>query len=101
MNLSTITTKTGVTAILSIIGTAIGVYTGALPIGTGVESIITALLALFVRDGITAHTAATEELRRAAEKQAQEMQRSNDVKAASSRQYERIQRPDMSTASGA
>lgn len=101
MNFSTITTKTGVTAILSIIGTAIGVYTGALPIGTGVESIITALLALFVRDGITAQTAATEELRRAAEKQAQEMQRSNDVQVAKARRYERTGPRDVSTTVGA
>lgn len=71
MNFSTVTTKTGLTAIGTIIATAIGIYTGTLPLAAGIQTIATALLGLFLRDGITTQTENLRELSEAAERQAQ------------------------------
>lgn len=71
MNINTITTKTGFTAIGTIIATAIGIYTGTLPMAAGLQTIATALIGLFLRDGITTHTEKLRELSEAAERQAQ------------------------------
>ena len=61
MNRSTFTTKTGLTAIASIIGMGFGMYTGAVPIATGAQSIITGLLGLFLRDAVETNTVKTAE----------------------------------------
>lgn len=53
MNITTITSKTGLTALFSLLGTALGMYTGTVPIVVGAQTIITALLALFLRDAVT------------------------------------------------
>lgn len=61
MNRATFTTKTGITSMMTIFATGIGMYTGALPIAAGAQTIITGLLALFLRDGIETATQATED----------------------------------------
>lgn len=71
MNINTITTKTGLAAIGTIIATAIGIYTGTLPLAAGLQTIATALIGLFLRDGITTQT---EQLQRAAEAAAAQAQ---------------------------
>lgn len=71
MNINTITTKTGFTAIGTIIATAIGIYTGTLPMAAGLQTIAAALIGLFLRDGITTQT---EQLQRAAEAAAAQAQ---------------------------
>lgn len=71
MNFSTITTKTGITAIGTILATALGIYTGTLPLAAGLQTIVTALLGLFIRDGITTNAADVAKLREVAEAQAQ------------------------------
>lgn len=71
MNFSTVTTKTGLTAIGTIIATGIGIYTGTLPLAAGIQTIATALIGLFLRDGITTQT---EHLRQVAEDAQQQAQ---------------------------
>lgn len=71
MNFSTVTTKTGLTAIGTILATAIGIYTGTLPLAAGIQTIATALLGLFLRDGITTQTEQLRQVAEAAERQAQ------------------------------
>ena len=60
MNRETLTSKTGLTAIIALLGTAIGIYTGTVPMLIGIQTIVTGLLALFLRDGISTQTRATE-----------------------------------------
>lgn len=55
MNRETFTSKTGLTAIFSILGMALGMYTGAVPIATGAQTIITGLLGLFLRDAVASN----------------------------------------------
>lgn len=71
MKLSTVTTKTGFTAIGTIIAAAIGIYTGTLPLDAGIQTIATALIGLFLRDGITAQTEQLRQVAEAAQQQAQ------------------------------
>lgn len=71
MNINTITTKTGLTAIGTILATAIGMYTGTLPLAAGIQTIATALLSLFLRDGITTQTEQLRQVAEAAQQQAQ------------------------------
>ena len=71
MNINTITTKTGITAIGTILATALGIYTGTLPLAAGIQTIATALLSLFLRDGITAQTEQLRQVAEAAQQQAQ------------------------------
>lgn len=71
MNFSTITTKTGIAAIGTIIATGIGIYTGTLPLAAGIQTIATALLSLFLRDGITTQTEHLRQVAEAAQQQAQ------------------------------
>ena len=71
MNFSTITTKTGITAIGTILATALGIYTGTLPLAAGLQTIVTALLSLFIRDGITTNAADLAKLREVTDAQAQ------------------------------
>lgn len=60
MNRSTFTSKTGLTAIASILGMALGMYTGAVPIATGAQTIITGLLGLFLRDAVATNQDSTD-----------------------------------------
>lgn len=53
MNRETFTSKTGLTAIFSILGVALGMYTATIPIATGAQTIITALIGLFLRDAVS------------------------------------------------
>lgn len=52
MNRNTFTSKTGLTAIFSILGMGFGIYTGTVPIAAGAQGIITGLLGLFLRDAV-------------------------------------------------
>lgn len=70
MNINTITTKTGLTAIGTIIATGIGIYTGTLPLAAGLQTIAAALIGLFLRDGITTQTEQLRQVAEAAERQA-------------------------------
>lgn len=88
MNISTITTKTGMTAIMTILGTAFAIYTGTLPMAAGLQTIITALLSLFIRDGITAQTDAVKDLTAAAEKVAHEEMQKNSTARVKMAAYE-------------
>jgi hypothetical protein len=45
-------TKTVATGVATILGTAAAWYTGALPLADGLQMAITALLAIFLREGI-------------------------------------------------
>ena len=73
MNKATLTSKTGLTAVMSVIMTGLGMYTGAVPIVGGAQTIITGLLALFLRDSVTTATAATEENTRQMQQQTIEL----------------------------
>lgn len=69
MNRATLTSKTGITSILTLLATGVGIYTGAVPMVAGAQAIVTGLLALFLRDGIETATQATEENTRAMNQQ--------------------------------
>lgn len=52
MDQSMLKSKTFWTGIISIVGAVGGVVTGTLPVAAGIQTGITALLAIFIRDGI-------------------------------------------------
>jgi hypothetical protein len=60
MNKATLTSKTGLTSIFTLIATGFGMYTGAVPVVAGGQAIVTGLLALFLRDSVETATQATE-----------------------------------------
>lgn len=100
MNFSTITTKTGITAIGTILATALGIYTGTLPLAAGLQTIVTALLGLFIRDGITTNAADLAKLREVTDAQAQADARTGDAKKPRFVNYDRSrqQRDDVAGA---
>lgn len=53
MNKSMLKSKTFWTGVLSIVGAIGGVVTGTIPVIVGIQTGITALLAIFIRDGMT------------------------------------------------
>lgn len=91
MNASTLTTKTGLAAIGTILATALGIYTGTLPLAAGIQTIATALVGLFLRDGITTQTQALREIAAAAEEQAQADARSGAAEKPRFKTYARNQ----------
>lgn len=97
MNINTITTKTGLTTIGTIIATAIGIYTGAIPMAAGLQTIATALIGLFLRDGITTQTEHLRQVAEAAQQQAQADARKDAPADVRQRAYtsERKQRDDI------
>ena len=100
MNASTLTTKTGLAAIGTILATALGIYTGTLPLAAGLQTIVTAVLSLFIRDGITTNTAELAKLSEAAEAQAQADARKRDAQKPRFVNYDRSrqQRDDVAGA---
>jgi hypothetical protein len=52
MNKELLKSKTFWTGVTSILGAVGGVVTGTLPVATAVQTGVTALLAIFIRDGI-------------------------------------------------
>lgn len=100
MNASTLTTKTGLAAIGTILATALGIYTGTLPLAAGLQTIVTAVLSLFIRDGITTNTAELAKLSEAAEAQAQADARTGDAEKPRFVNYDRSrqQRDDVAGA---
>ena len=60
MNRETFTSKTGITSILAILATGVGIYTGTVPLLVGGQSIVGGLLALFLKDGQATQLKATE-----------------------------------------
>lgn len=61
MKFTAITSKTGITAIISLLATGLGMYTGTIPIVAGGQTIVTALLALFLRDAVATNAAAIKQ----------------------------------------
>ena len=52
MDKSMLKSKTFWTGMVSIVGAVGGIVTGTLPVAAGIQTGITALLAIFIRDGI-------------------------------------------------
>ncbi|MGL4233100.1 MAG: hypothetical protein ACRCWJ_17170 [Casimicrobium sp.] len=62
MNSSTFKTKSGITALLSILGAIAGIATKTVDPVTGLQTIATAAMVLFVRDGVTTEAAKAGEV---------------------------------------
>ena len=60
-NPGTLTSKTGLTALFTILGTGLGMYTGTIPLMAGGQAIITGLLGLFLRDAVASQDTAIKE----------------------------------------